>query len=270
MIGMNDPIGFIDNRPNRLYRPDGRWRSHVYRFSDRDDFNDYIHHSDKVDRSLTWFKRCTLDELNQLDGYRHKRYESLKLYYWITLFLPEDGEVFLKKEDAPKYGQGSEMDMAAIFSLHRLQKEPEFTSPITMLITPDRKRVFVPGKTRRVFGATRDDLIDTVIFDYRNDGLAGYEWSHEWTFAQYFEMNSYDTLEMRSGVFHDGISRYGHVDTSRYYKFLEEFPAVAKFRMSDEPEDGFMARLDNRTFFVNDVPFARMGDDGWEMVPYGD
>lgn len=276
-ISSGDPWGFLTARGERMYRSDGsgKYRMHVYRVTDRNDFNEYMQISDDLDMCRTLCAKRTMADLNVLLGHRKGAYEHNALHNLLVRFIDHKREVTLSRGVAKDYAMEGEslksvgMEMETIFSLHKLQAAERFTSPVSVLITPDGHRVVEPGATRRIFGDTRPDLVDAVLSDYRSDTTASFFDLGEYDDVAFYEMDRYDNIDIRSNVFHDGFPRFQYTNETRYFKYLEEFSISPDFRLNNV-WDSFRLRQEGLVVYVNDQPLAENVGQAWRMIPYRD
>jgi len=242
---------------------------HMYAVDDRSDFNDYVAASDQVSRTQTGFKKMTMAEVAKMHTFNSPIHVKTKVLNLATTFrgtnlklLDPLSSEFEAMTTGLKPRSQRYRAMAKLYSMHLLQKEEEFVSPITAALLPSGKIKVQPGTTRMLF-TTRPEQIDVMITNYFGPSPA---WN--WPTAEQFELDSYEGLSFGSYPFLETEEeRWGFHNHNLFHKEL--IAAInTKYRIQ-ETFKAFEYYGDENEVRVNEVPLLRRVDGIWEVIPYG-
>ena len=241
---------------------------YMYAVDGRDDFVDYVMSSDQVSRTQTGFKKMTMAEVAKL----HTRYSPIhvktKVFSLVSAFwreqrkgldpLSSEFEAMTKgfKPRSQRYRA-----MAKLYSMHQLQKEQFFTSPITAALLPSGKIKVEPGTTRMLF-SNRPERVDVMLSNYFGASVA---W--DWTHTRDYEMMSYEGLSFGSYPFLEkDVDRWEFHNPNLFHKELIA-DINANYRIQDIIEP-FEYYDDENEIRINGVPLIAKVDGIWEIVSY--
>jgi hypothetical protein len=151
-------------------------------------------------------------------------------------------------------------DMAKWYSLHKLQQEPVFTTPVTASMLGNGRIKIEPGTTRMLFGDSRPEVLDVMLTSYQGEPLP-----EHWVSCHEYELTQYDNLTMQSyPFFHHEKWRWGWSDEDRYFKEIIA-DINNQFRVSDIQEPFTMLRTRNK-IAINGVTICEEHNGMWRIV----
>lgn len=248
-------------------REAGSDQYYLYDVANRNDFINYITVSDEVSVTQTGFKRMTMRQIAELQNRYGVGHVQRKLESMIGSFSGE-GEITIdplgEEFGAMTFGVERSQryrDMAKLFSLHRLQKEEVFTSPVTATLSPSGVLKIEPGTTRMLF-LSRPETVDVMLTD-----LMGYTAGSTWTRVEDWSLQHYVGLKIGSYAYTERTrKRFDYANPKVFHKeLIMDINDV--YRIQDI-HDAFQFYADDNEARVNGVPLCRRVDGAWEVIPY--